>query len=40
MAHHVMFVRVVCPHGLVKIGEILGLVGQDSGYTFGMTEPL
>ena len=40
VAHLVMFVRVVCSHGLVKIGEILGLVGQGSGCRSGVTEPL
>ena len=40
VAHLVMFVRVVCSHGLVEIGKILGLVGQGSGYRFGVTEPL
>ena len=40
VAHLVMFVRVVCSHGLVKIGEILGLVGQGSGCKSGVTAPL
>ena len=40
VTHLVMFVRVVCSHGLVKIGEILDLVGQGSGCRSGMTEPL
>ena len=40
VAHLVMFVRVVCSHGLVEIGEILDLVGQGSGCRSGVTEPL
>ena len=40
VAHLVMFVRAVCSHDLVKIGEILDLVGQGSGYRSGMTKPL
>ena len=40
VAHLVMFVRVVCSHGLMEIGEILDLVGQDSGCRSGVTEPL
>ena len=40
VAHLVMFVRVVYSHGLVKIGEILGLVGQGSGCRSGVIEPL
>ena len=40
VAHLVMFVRVVCSHCLVEIGEIFGLVGQGSGCRFGVTEPL
>ena len=40
VAHLVMFVRVVCSHGLVEIGAILDLVGQGSGFRFGMTEIL
>ena len=41
VAHLVMFVRVVYSHGLVEIGEILVLVGQDSGcITSGVIEPL
>ena len=40
VAHLVMFVRVVCSHGLVKIGEILGLVGQGSGCRSGVNESL
>ena len=38
VTHLVMFVRVGCSHDLVKIGEILGLVGQGSGCRFGVTE--
>ena len=40
VAHLVMFVIVVCSHGLVEIGEIVGLVGQNGGCMFGVTEPL
>ena len=40
VAHLVMFVKVVCFHDLVKISEILDLVGQGSGCRSGMTEPL
>ena len=40
VAHLVMFVRIVCSHGLVKIDEILGLFGQGSGCRSGVTEPL
>ena len=40
VAHLVMFVKVVCSHGLVKIGEILDLVGQGSGCRSSVTEPL
>ena len=40
VVHLVIFVRVVCFHGLVEIGEILGLVGQGSGCKSGVTEPL
>ena len=36
VAHLVMFVRVVCSHSLVKIGEFLGLVGQGSGCRSGV----
>ena len=36
----VMFVKVVCSHGLVEIGEIIDLVGQGSGCRSGVTEPL
>ena len=40
VARLVMFVRVVCFHGLVEISEILSLAGQDSGCRSGVTEPL
>ena len=40
VAHLAMFVRVVCSHGLVEIGEILDLVGQGNGCRSGVTEPL
>ena len=40
VAHLVMFMRVVCPHNLVEIGEILDLVGQGSGCGSGVTELL
>ena len=30
VTHLVMFMRVVCSHGLVEIGEIFDLVGQGS----------
>ena len=40
VAHLVMFVRVVCSHSLVEIGEILDLVGQDNGCRFGVIETL
>ena len=40
VAHLVMFVRVVCSHGLIEIGEILDLVVQGSGCRSGVTEPL
>ena len=35
-----MFVRIVCSHGSMEIGEILDLVGQGSGCRSGVTEPL
>ena len=40
VAQLVMFVGVVCSHGLMKIGEILNLVGHGSGCRFGIIEPL
>ena len=40
VAHLVMFVRVVYSHGLVKIGEILGLIGQGSGCRSSVIKPL
>ena len=40
VAHLVMFVKVVCFHGLVEIGEIIDLVGQGSGCRSGLIEPL
>ena len=32
VAHLVIFVKIVCSHGLVEIGEILDLVDQGNGY--------
>ena len=40
VAHLIMFVRVVCSHGLVEIGEIFDFVGQGSGCRSGVIEPL
>ena len=40
VAHIVMFVKVVCSHGLVQIGEILDLVGQGSACRSSVTESL
>ena len=40
VAHLAMFVRVVCSHDLVEIGEILDLVGQGSGCRSGVIKPL
>ena len=40
VAHIVMFVKVVCSHGLVEIGEILSLIGQGRECRSGVAEPL
>ena len=40
VAHLIMFVRDVCSHGLVQIGEILDLVGQGSACRSSVTESL